>query len=170
MKSPTTTEIEKKYRVSRIPRDVERLTGTLIEQGYLAISADETEIRLRRKGDRFFQTVKKGRGLVRTEVEIELTEAQFARLWPMTAGRRLSKLRYEIPLAGNVCDLDVFRKPLSGLVLAEVEFSTIEDSRRFVPPDWFDEDVTEDDRYKNKHLATRGMPSGLSNPIQETRK
>jgi CYTH domain-containing protein len=169
MKSPATTEIEKKYRVSRIPQDVERLTGILIEQGYLAIAADGTEIRLRRTGGRFLQTVKKGKGLVRTEVEIELSEAQFAALWPMTAGRRLSKRRYKVPLAGHVCELDVFRKPLAGLVLAEVEFSTIEDSRRFVPPDWFAEDVTEDERFKNKHLATHGMPSGPLDSVQETR-
>ena len=162
MNAPETVEIEKKYLVIRIPPDTGRLTGTLIEQGYLAVSTDGAEIRLRRKGDRFFQTVKKGRGLVRTQVEIEITRAQFEALWPMTEGRRLSKLRYEIPIAGHLCELDVFSAQLAGLVLAEVEFSSIEESRGFVPPDWFGADVTEDERFKNRNLALHGMPPGHS--------
>ncbi len=169
MNSSASTEIEKKYLVTRIPADTERLTGTPIEQGYMAISADGTEIRLRRKGDRFFQTVKKGKGLVRTEVEIELTEEQFAVLWPMTEGRRVSKQRYEMPVAGHVCELDVFGGSLAGLVLAEVEFASIDESQRFVPPDWFDKDVTEDERYKNKQLARCGMPDIDPDANQEMR-
>ena len=169
MNSSASTEIEKKYLVTRIPAETERLTGTPIEQGYLAITSDGKEIRLRRKGDRFFQTVKKGSGLVRTEVEIELTEKQFAVLWPMTEGRRVSKHRYEVPIAGHVCELDVFGRSLAGLVLAEVEFASIDESRRFVPPDWFDKDVTEDERYKNKQLAQHGIPSSDSDTNQETR-
>lgn len=169
MKTPEATEIEKKYLVTRIPQDTEELTGALIEQGYLAVSADGTEIRLRKKQSRFFQTVKKGRGLVRSEVEIELSEAQFASLWPMTENRRLSKHRYKVPLSGHICELDVFCEALEGLVLAEVEFSSIEESRRFTPPDWFGADVTEDERFKNKHLALYGVPGGLPNPNLETR-
>jgi CYTH domain-containing protein len=169
MNIPETTEIERKYLVNRIPAETDRLTGIPIEQGYLAVSADGAEIRLRRKGDRFFQTVKKGRGLVRTEVEIELTEEQFTLLWPMTDGERVSKQRYEVPVAGHVCELDVFGGALAGLVLAEVEFSSIEESRRFASPDWFAEEVTEDERYKNKNLARHGMPPGSPDPHQETR-
>ena len=55
MNAPETTEIEKKYLVSRVPPESERPGGVFIEQGYMAVSADGTEIRLRRKGDRFFQ-------------------------------------------------------------------------------------------------------------------
>ena len=169
MKKHEAIEIERKYLVTGIPTDEMPQTGTFIEQGYMAVSADGTEIRLRRKGDRFFQTVKKGRGLVRTEVEIELTEEQFTVLWPMTDGERVSKHRYEVPVAGHVCELDVFGGSLAGLVLVEVEFPSIEESRRFAPPDWFAEEVTEDERYKNKHLARHGKPPGGPDPHQETR-
>ena len=162
------TEIEKKYVVPRIPLDTSKLAGSFIEQGYLAVTADGTEIRLRRKANRYFQTVKKGSGLVRTEVEIEMTEAQFAALWPLTAGRRLSKYRYEVPVGLHVCELDVFCRPLEGLVLAEVEFSSVEDSRRFAPPDWFGTDVTGDGRFKNRHLALHGMPVGVAEQNLET--
>ena len=169
MNTAETVEIERKFLVSRIPPEVQHGTGVLIEQGYLAVSADGTEIRLRRKGERFFQTLKKGRGLVRTEVQIELTGDQFAALWPMTEGRRVSKHRYNLPVDGYVCELDVFLEPLQGLVIAEVEFPSIEESRQFAPPDWFAGDVTEDRRFKNQHLALHGMPAGFSQTGSETR-
>ena len=164
MESADSTEIERKYLVARLPRDSEQLTGTFIEQGYLAVCPDGAEVRLRRKGDRFFQTVKKGRGLVRAEAEIEISEAQFAALWPMTSGRRVSKQRYQLPMGGHVAELDVFCGTLEGLALVEVEFASIEDSRRFTPPDWFGADVTEDLRFKNQHLALHGMPADLREP------
>ena len=169
MNSPETTEIEKKFLVTRIPRAVGRLSGSFIEQGYLSVSADGTEIRLRRKTNRFFQTVKKGRGLVRTEVEIELTEKQFVKLWPLTEGKRVSKHRYEVPVGGHVCELDVFCESLKGLILAEVEFASIEESHRFTPPDWFAAEVTEDEHFKNKHLALHGLPPGFTPSTQEDR-
>ena len=169
MDATDTTEIEKKYLVTRIPQAIGETTGTFIEQGYLAVSPEGTEIRLRSKGGRFFQTVKKGRGLVRTEVEIELTENQFAALWPLTEGRRLSKHRHEVPVEGNVCELDIFCDALAGLVLAEVEFASIEESRRFVPPGWFAADVTTDERFKNKNLALHGFPPGFVPSLQEGR-
>ena len=161
-------EIEKKYLVTRIPPGIGSSGGTFIEQGYLAVSADGTEIRLRKKANRYFQTVKKGSGLVRTEVEIELAEAQFTALWPLTAGKRLSKYRHEVPIGLHVCELDVFCGPLKGLVLAEVEFSSIEDSRQFAPPDWFGADVTGDGRFKNRHLALHGMPLNVAEQVLET--
>ena len=160
MSASETIEIERKFLAARMPPDFDPLTGIFIEQGYMAVSDDGTEIRLRRKGDRFYQTVKKGRGLVRTEVEIELNADQFAILLPMTGERRVSKYRYTLPLAGHTCELDVFCEPLTGLVMVEVEFSSIEESRRFSPPDWFAEEVTEVEGFKNKMLALHGIPSG----------
>ena len=80
------------------------------------------EIRLRRKGERFYQTVKQGKGVQRTEVEVELSRAQFDTLWPLTAGKRVEKVRYEIPEGIWTIELDVYRRHLKGLVVAEVEF------------------------------------------------
>jgi adenylate cyclase len=47
------------------------------------------------------------------------------------------------------------------LLLVEVEFSSIDASRQFTPPDWFGVEVTEDQRYKNKQLAVFGIPGGM---------
>ncbi len=44
-------------------------------------------------------------------------------------------------------------------MLVEVEFGSIDESRRFRPPAWFGEEVTDNKRYKNNALALHGRPS-----------
>lgn len=151
-------EIERKYLVSRLPFALDNLTGTAIRQGYVITTEDGIELRVRQKQARFFQTIKMGEGLSRTEIEFELTPDQFQQLWPYTKGRRVSKIRYCVPLEDHTAELDRFDDELTGLVLVEVEFASVEASRRFVPPDWFGLEVTEDERYKNKSLAVYGVP------------
>jgi len=92
------------------------------------------------------------------EVEIELTRDQFDQLWPLTENRRVKKTRYEINYRGALIEVDVYAGALSKLVTAEVEFETVDESIAFIPPVWFREEITEDDRFKNKNLAIRGMP------------
>ncbi len=152
-----TKEIERKFCVQKMP-DLTACTGVKISQGYIAVGENGTEVRLRRKGERFYQTVKQGKGVQRTEVEVELSRSQFDNLWPLTEGRRVEKVRYEMVEGTWTIELDVYRGHLKGLVVAEVEFETLAESSRFVPPPWFGRDVTDDDRYKNAILADKGTP------------
>jgi len=152
-------EIERKFLVTTPPAGLDRYPATAIAQGYLAIEPDGTEVRLRRSGDRSFLTCKSGRGLVRSEFEVELTSAQFEALWPATAGRRLQKHRHRIDAGGGLTlELDVFEDALAGLVVAEVEFPDEAAARAFTPPSWCGADVTENDAYKNRRLAVDGRP------------
>jgi CYTH domain-containing protein len=150
-------EIERKFLVRRLPSQAVRLPGDEIAQGYLAVD-ESSEVRIRRIGGRCFQAVKQGSGLERREVEVPLTEEQFDSLWPATAGRRLEKVRHRVAHAGRTIELDVYGGALEGLVIAEVEFVSVEDSRAFTAPDWFGGEVTADDRYRNSSLALRGAP------------
>jgi CYTH domain-containing protein len=152
-------EIERKFLVASLPRELDTSDGQRIRQGYV-ISEDDMELRIRQKQTRYFQTIKMGKGLSRTEIEISLFPEQFKQLWPHTDGRRVSKTRYTMPLGEHTAELDRFDDDLSGLLLVEVEFASEEAARRFIPPDWFGQDVTEDRRYKNKHLAVHGIPDG----------
>lgn len=148
-----------------LPAGAERWT---VEQGYLPVAgADSPEFpegRLRRVTlddgrTRRFHTVKRGAGLVREEVERELGEAEFARWWPATAGRRLRKIRHRFAHDGLTWELDEFLD--LPLVMLEVE---LPDERAeatvpaFLAP-LVEREVTEDARYRNAALATRGMPS-----------
>jgi CYTH domain-containing protein len=151
-------EIERKFLVDHLPSNYDHLTGMTIRQGYVISAEGGVELRIRQKQGRFIQTIKAGRGLSRTEIEIELSADQFQQLWPHTDGRRVSKTRYRVKVGEHTAELDQFDGNLAGLFLVEVEFVSVDDARQFKPPDWFGVDVTEDRRYKNKHLAVHGIP------------
>jgi adenylate cyclase len=150
-------EVERKWLVEDLPAPAKR-EGKEVIQGYIAIAADGTEVRLRRTDGRFFQTVKSAGGLVRDEIEVELTQDQFEALWRATAGRRLKKTRYTWHWEENKVEIDVYHGSLVGLIVAEVEFPSVSASARFAPPPWFGTEVTEDKRYKNVNLALQGKP------------
>src|SRR5215475_7944641 len=111
-------EIERKFMVKHLPDNLESYAKKQIQQGYLFVGGEHEEVRLRRTGNKYYLTIKKGTGLVRSEHEIELTNGQFEALWPTTMSRRLEKTRFNLP--GNI-ELDVYHGDLEGLVTAEVE-------------------------------------------------
>ena len=153
------TEIERKFLVRETP-NLDGAKGDEVVQGYLAVDRDGTEVRLRRIGDCYFETVKTGSGLRRGEYETAITEEQFTVLWPATEGRRLEKTRYELEFLGHTLYLDIYRGSLNGLEVAEVEFDSEGEGSLFAPPEWFGKEITEDSAYKNRNLATKGMPEG----------
>ncbi|MFT3863622.1 MAG: CHAD domain-containing protein [Solirubrobacterales bacterium] len=149
-------EIERKFLVAEMPRA--ESARTEIEQGYLALGSDD-EVRLRRAGDELFLTAKSGHGEVRKEVEVNLAPEPFAKLWPLTARRRVRKVRHYVPLGeGLRAELDVYAGALDGLRTVEVEFPSREAADRFAPPPWFGAELTGDRRYANRSLATEGLP------------
>ena len=151
-------EIERKFLVQSLPENLEQYQHKDIVQGYLAITKDGTEVRLRQKGKKYFETVKSGSGKTRLESEVEITEHQFRALWEATKGKRVKKTRYAIPHESGIIKFDVYHGDLDGLLTAEMEFSNEEDSNTFVPPEWLSKEVTEDNRYKNQNLALKGIP------------
>ncbi|WP_171234124.1 CYTH domain-containing protein [Ruegeria sp. HKCCA6837] len=151
-------EIERKFLVAAAP-DLSNAQKAVVRQGYLTAPDDSTELRLRQKDDAFFLTLKGGGGLVRVEREAQITAKQFETFWPETEGRRVEKERYTGRLPdGLMFELDIFSGDLAPLRLVEVEFDSEEDAEAFVPPEWFGADVTEDKRFKNKTMATKGIP------------
>ncbi|MBS1676644.1 MAG: CHAD domain-containing protein [Actinobacteria bacterium] len=149
-------EIERKFLVKEMPR-AESAAAT-IEQGYLALDA-RAEVRLRRIDGELLLTAKSGHGEVREEVEVEIDPEAFEALWPLTAGRRVGKVRHYVPLGeGLRAEIDVYGGSLDGLRTAEIEFGSLERAERFVPPPWLGAELTGDERYANQTLATVGLP------------
>lgn len=146
-------EIERKFLVQWLPDNFKRARHFVIEQGYLATESAGRQVRLRKRGKATSLTFKVGRGSHREEREVKVSPKQFATLWPGTAGRRLRKVRYEIPWEGLLIELDIYRGRHEGLVVAEVEFPDTRSCRRFDPPWWFGREVTGEKRYSNVRLA-----------------
>ena len=146
-------EIERKFLLKELPRNLRYWRHWSISQGYLATESAGRQVRLRKSGKRTSLTFKVGRAAHREEREIKLSPKQFAALWPGTAGRRLRKTRYEIPWRGLLIEIDVYRGKHAGLVVAEVEFPNLAMCRKFKPPSWFGREVTGEKRYSNVRLA-----------------
>jgi adenylate cyclase len=148
-------EIERKFLVKSLPDNLKRWRHFIIEQGYLATESAGRQVRLRKAGKAASLTFKVDRASHREEREIKLSPKQFAALWPGTVGRRLRKIRYEIPCERLLIELDIYRGRHAGLVVAEVEFPDTASCRRFEPPWWFGREVTGEKRYSNVRLALK---------------
>jgi adenylate cyclase len=152
-------EIERKFLIDQSPEiggDIEHIE---IRQGYITRGVDDREVRVRRFGSRYTLGVKSGSGVVREETEIDLSKEQFDALWPLTADARLEKTRYLLREGSNTVELDAYSGKLSGLVVAEVEFGSIEECNDFTAPRWFGREVSGDIAYKNNRLARFGLPA-----------
>jgi adenylate cyclase len=153
------SEIERKLLVDKLPEDLDAWDATRLEQGYVAIT-EEAEVRIRRAdGGDARLTVKSAPGLSRVEEELELDGDAFARLWPLTAGRRVVKVRHAREVApGVVFELDRYEGALAGLATLEVEFASEAAAHAWTPPPWAGRDVTGDQAYANQPRAVSGRP------------
>jgi len=148
-------EIEKTFLVKNIPQNLSSYKSVKIKQGY--ISSPPSPLRIRQIGDKFELTkklhLKSGDFSSAEEINIFLTEYEFSKLWPLTE-RYLEKTRYFIPLENNlIAELDIFEEKLNGLTFVEVEFSSEAEMNSFNQPDWFGQDVTQENFSANSFLA-----------------
>ncbi len=164
MGNGTNMEIERKYTLKRLPEGLEVYQCREIEQAYLCTSP---VVRVRKSGDKYYLTYK-GEGLMaREEYNLPLDKGAYEHLRAKADGNVICKKRYAIPLENPqfessyaplkkpelVIELDVFELPFAPLIMAEVEFPDIEMANAFIPPDWFDKDVTFDSRYHNSVMS-----------------
>jgi CYTH domain-containing protein len=150
-------EIERKWLVAALPDGFDTRRGASIRQGYVAVT-DDAEVRVREIDDRHLLTIKSSGELTREEVEVPISEADFERLWTLTAGRRIEKTRTVIELDRLSGEVDVYAGSLAPLRVVEVEFASERDAGAFVAPAWFGREVTRDAGYKNRSLALAGHP------------
>lgn len=148
-------EIERKFLVKNIPFSLKDYESKFIEQAYLCT---EPVVRIRREDKNYYLTYK-GKGfMIREEYNLPLTNEAYEHLLLKTDGNIITKRRYFIPIHDNLTiELDIFNKPFDSLILAEVEFPSKEQAKAFLPPDWFDEDVTFSKEYQNNTLSQKSF-------------
>ncbi len=158
-------EIERKFTIRQLPADLESYPSHHIEQCYLNTSP---VIRVRKEDEEYILTYKGEGMMAREEYNLALNRESYYHLCEKADGRIISKRRYLIPLPhpaykegypappadySLTIELDVFDPPFAPLVVAEVEFGSRMAAEAFVPPDWFDEDVTYCREYHNSYMA-----------------
>lgn len=150
-------EIERKFRVARVPDDEVLGPGAGLRQGYVAVDGD-IEVRVRNEDGACTLTVKGGRGLERAEVEIAIGQGDFDELWTLAGDRTIEKTRHRIPIGTLTAELDLYAGRLAGLAVVEVEFASRADAEGFVAPDWFGAELTGRAGWSNAALARDGVP------------
>ena len=126
--------------------------GTNYRQGYLSIDPERT-VRVRIAGDQGYLTIKgKTVGMSRAEFEYSIPLAEATQLLDTLCLRPLiEKVRYCVPYAKHLWEIDEFAGENEGLILAEVELET-HDQKVDLPP-WVGKEVTTDPRYYNASLT-----------------
>ena len=151
-------EIERKFLIKEMP-DLEKYTFKELEQGYLNTYPT---VRVRREDDEYYLTYKSKSkdDIAREEYNLPLTKEAYEHLIKKADGNIISKRRYLVPAGKGedgrelIAEIDVFAPPFAPLILAEVEFSSVEEAGAFVKPPWLGEDVSSDRRYYNSYLST----------------
>jgi CYTH domain-containing protein len=151
-----TIEIEKKFLLKHIPQTLQWASSKTIHQTYLATGDEELRIRKTVKDEKEFytMTIKRGTGLVREEIENDISSSTYEQLLSSTGRKPLIKTRKVTIISSHSMEYEVevdFYEELN-LIVAEIEFTTEAAANLFIKPDWFDEDVTDDKSYKNQNL------------------
>lgn len=144
-------EIERKFLIQKIPFDLTGYRKSEIEQAYLCT---KPVVRIRKSDDEYYLTYKGKGKIAREEYNLPLNEEAYLHLREKADGNILTKTRYEIPTEDKlIIELDVFYGKFQGLILAEVEFETMEQANAYVPPEWFGRDVSITGEYQNSKLS-----------------
>jgi CYTH domain-containing protein len=146
-------EIERKFLVKQLP-NLHNFESKTIEQHYINF---KPEIRVRKIDNDFMLTIKSSGNLKRKEIEFEITEKQYDELKSMAGLDSIIKTRYYIPYKSFTCELDVYHN-IDNLITVEVEFEIEEDSKKFLVPEWFGDEITYLKEFKNQNLARYGIP------------
>lgn len=145
-------EIERKFLIDEKGIDYKAFPHKELEQGYLST---DPVVRVRKENDSYYLTYK-GKGLLaREEYNLPLTKDSYEHMIKKADGNIISKTRYLIPYDKYTIELDEFKAPFAPLLLAEVEFDSIEEANAFSAPKWFIEDVTENREYHNSNMSQK---------------
>lgn len=144
------TEIERKFIAKTI--DYSALgKGRHLRQGYLSREKNST-VRVRIDDGCATLTIKgKTTGIARSEFEYEIPVTDAIALLQLCDGPLIEKMRYEITFAGHLFEVDVFEGDNAGLIIAEVELQSADETVAL--PDWIEREVSFDARYFNSNLA-----------------
>ena len=144
-------EIERKFLIKDLPENLDDYDYLLIEQGYLSTNP---VVRVRKSNDDYYLTYKSKGLMIKEEYNLPLTKESYDHLLQKADGNIIAKRRYLIPYEKYTIELDIFVRPVP-LILAEVEFDSVEEANSFIMPDWFEEDVTGNAEYSNSVMSRR---------------
>ena len=146
-------EIERKFLVRDDSFKQMAHRSYRIRQGYLCSGGGRPSVRVRRRDDQAFLTIKgpsMDGGLSRYEFEKEITLDEADHLFQLCEAGIIDKRRYLVDYEGHTFEVDEFYGDNEGLVMAEVELKSTEEDAKI--PDFIGIEVTGDRRFYNSRL------------------
>jgi len=146
-------EIERKFLVNNLDFINESYLHNKIKQGYLNSNKQRT-VRIRVVNNKGFVTIKgksNQSGTTRYEWEKEIPVIETENLLELCEPGAIHKTRYLVKSNQHTFEIDVFEKDNKGLIIAEVELSSEDES--FEKPLWLGKEVTGDIKYYNSQLS-----------------
>ena len=145
-------EIERKFLVKDSRFKELAFSSSRIAQGYICSSRGRT-VRVRIRDEKGYLTIKGPageNGLSRSEWEKEIPLDEAQELMKLCEPGMIDKTRYLVQSGSHVFEVDEFYGENEGLIVAEVELSSENES--FEKPDFIGEEVTGIAKYYNSFL------------------
>lgn len=147
-------EIERKYAIHYLPKDIEIETIEKLEQAFIYYDGN-THIRLRKievnQTINYIYTIKtkcnieydssdkKGKVY---EIESNISKEYYEKLLTKKISNQITKTRIVVPIQNNLkVEIDIYGEYLQGFLTAEVEFPNEESANQFDKPDWLGEEI-----------------------------
>ncbi len=148
-------EIERKFLLKNDDWKQQVSQTYIIKQGYLQSGLDPSQkssVRIRISNKQADINIK--------SVDLTMVRQEFEYSIPLHDAEQMiatlcddivvTKTRYYVPYASHLWEVDVFDGDNTGLQMAEIELSHIDE--KFDVPDWIGDEVTDDERYYNIYL------------------
>ena len=132
-------EIERKFLVRHADYKRQAFSSSHIQQGYICSSHGRT-VRVRIRDERGYLTIKG-----------PSDEKGMSRYEKLCEPGSIDKVRYLVKSGSHTFEVDEFHGENEGLVMAEVELQSEEES--YEKPDFIGQEVTGDRRYYNAYLT-----------------
>jgi adenylate cyclase len=146
-------EIERKYLVKHdLWEALAKPRGEYYRQGYIVNEIAKT-VRVRATESHGFITIKgkTDNPAIKPEFEYKIPIAEAIELLNSFTENNIEKTRYKIDYQGKTWEIDIFYGDNEGLIVAEIELNSIEES--FQIPAWIDYEVTHESKYFNANLS-----------------
>lgn len=156
------TEIERKFTIKYLPKEIQtikKITQKHIFKDMVCSIRVRESIDLFTKEKIYTHTIK-ARGEENqkysvTELEKKIKENEYKRTRAFRGSKTIHKYRCIIPLDdGLKAEVDIFDGWMKGLVIAEVEFESVNQAENFKMPKWFNKPVPHKE-FSNRMLSTK---------------
>lgn len=143
-------EIERKFLLRQLPNQ-KPCTSYHIRQGYIARDKGNV-VRVRQQDERYILSVKSPhKGLARKEVEIDIPKSKAETLFNSCREPLIEKTRKLYDFESHIWEVDFFKGPNDGLIIAEVELKSAKE--KVILPPWIGPEVTSYAKFYNANLV-----------------